>query len=542
MRSLASNPGRVWTAWQPAGRFTKNPDVVSLPDGRLLAVYAETDKHWAEGLIELTLIESRDRGRTWVHAGVVTRSDRSRREPHWVTPRLAIIGGSRLAVTCDLDDFEHAHESQAPGIFAWWSDDWGRTWSDPVNTGVRGIEPDRIIELPDGRLSMGSHMVVAATQKLTEFIWRSSDAGRTWGPPAMVAGDGVHQYCEGAYLPLAGGALACVLRDNLHQNYPSQVAFSFDAGDTWTDPMEAPFSGDRPFIGQVADGRVLATYRNKGGTPGTHAWLGDLGQELGYRVSGLHRGPATVAFDSAGAMVVHHPAPATTQFNLLPPESYRSEITFEAQLRVQGVSGAADEACAMIRLAHVNVRLVVSPGGLALGDPDLHHQSIDRTWPADMTSWRTVRVHHRAGLVRVFLDGTDVMRFRLPMPGPFVPTSFGSPADATGTSFWRSVNYATRNPSEQGWSWLWDARTGRVPDQYEIERMVELHPNTHERPDNGYSSWVALEDDEVLVLDYTNQGEPIGRSHIVACDLRLSDFDTSPDDTKPAREDGDSHG
>ena len=51
MRSLQSIGGRTWTAWRPLRRFTKNPDVVSLPDGRLLAVYAETDKRWAEGLM-----------------------------------------------------------------------------------------------------------------------------------------------------------------------------------------------------------------------------------------------------------------------------------------------------------------------------------------------------------------------------------------------------------------------------------------------------------------------------------------------------------
>ena len=31
MRTLAAEPGRVWTAWRSPGRFTKNPDVVQLP-------------------------------------------------------------------------------------------------------------------------------------------------------------------------------------------------------------------------------------------------------------------------------------------------------------------------------------------------------------------------------------------------------------------------------------------------------------------------------------------------------------------------------
>jgi hypothetical protein len=38
MRSLEAAGDRIWTAWRSPGRFTKNPDMVRLPDGRLLTV------------------------------------------------------------------------------------------------------------------------------------------------------------------------------------------------------------------------------------------------------------------------------------------------------------------------------------------------------------------------------------------------------------------------------------------------------------------------------------------------------------------------
>jgi hypothetical protein len=532
MRSLESAPSRVWSAWRSPGRFTKNPDVVALPSGRLLAVYADTDKHWAEGLIRLTLIQSADRGRTWSLAGVLAESDRSKREPHWVTPRISHLSDGRLAVVCDLDDFEHCHEWQEPGIYVWWSEDEGRTWSEPVNTGIHGIEPDRITELSDGRLSLGSHMTCADTQKVGEFIWRSPDGGQTWGPPVAVAKDAVHLYCEGAYTTLYDGTLVCVLRDNLHNNYPSQVAFSFDNGDSWTQPMEAPFAGDRPFIGQLADGRLLTTFRNQAGNRGTYAWLGHIQRELGYRVSGLHKGPAEIALSPQDGLYVGHPRPATTQYNLLPPESYRSEVTLEARLRVQGEPG---QTCAYIQVAHIGVRLSVRPDGLYLDEKGrVHQHPIDTHWPADMTEWHTLRVHHKGGLVRLFLDGEDVLRYRLLLPGPFVPTCFGSARDGTGHAWWRSVKYLVRNPSEPEHLWLWDCLGGEAgsgdaqatfPDQYEIDRLLELHANTHQHPDNGYSSWLQFEDGEILVLDYTNQGDPLGQSHIVGCSLRVEDFE-----------------
>ena len=55
---------------------------------------------------------------------------------------------------------------------------------------------------------------------------------------------------------------------------------------------------------------------------------------------------------------------------------------------------------------------------------------------------------------------------------------------------------------------------------------MELHANTHEHPDNGYSTWLQFDDGEILVLDYTNQGDPHGQSHVVGCRLRLEDFET----------------
>jgi hypothetical protein len=35
---------------------------------------------------------------------------------------------------------------------------------------------------------------------------------------------------------------------------------------------------------------------------------------------------------------------------------------------------------------------------------------------------------------------------------------------------------------------------------------------------------VPLEGGDVLVLDYTNDGDPVGQSHIVACRVRAGDF------------------
>ena len=136
----------------------------------------------------------------------------------------------RLVINCDQNDYRHAHEEQPSGIYTWWSDDDGATWDGPHPTGIPGIEPDHVVELDDGTLLMGTHFMRGDTQKLAEAVARSTDGGKTWGDVAIIASDNVHEYCEGAIVPLASGRLVCIMRENNHINYPSYLSFSSDGG------------------------------------------------------------------------------------------------------------------------------------------------------------------------------------------------------------------------------------------------------------------------------------------------------------------------
>ena len=51
---------KVFTIWPGRGRFTKNPDIVRLPEGRLLLVYSDTDQHWSQEAQILTILASDD--------------------------------------------------------------------------------------------------------------------------------------------------------------------------------------------------------------------------------------------------------------------------------------------------------------------------------------------------------------------------------------------------------------------------------------------------------------------------------------------------
>lgn len=144
---------RVFDVCRSPNRFTKNPDVVRVADGRLLLVYSDTDQHWSIENQILTILESQDDGASWKKLTEIDEADLRRGDERLVTPRLSALSDGRLAVIVDHDDDTHFHEDQSPGNWIYWSSDGGNTWSGPQDCGVLGFEPDRIMELPDGRLA-----------------------------------------------------------------------------------------------------------------------------------------------------------------------------------------------------------------------------------------------------------------------------------------------------------------------------------------------------------------------------------------------------
>ena len=144
MRSIAGLAERHWTMWRAPGAFTKNPDVVRLLSGKLLCVYNQTNEHWPT-TSQITLLESDDHGRTWGAPRAIDAGDKRRGEEVWITPRISLLRDGRLVICCDQDDYAHCHEDSPPGIYLWWSEDGGRTWTERQPTGIAGIEPDRVV-------------------------------------------------------------------------------------------------------------------------------------------------------------------------------------------------------------------------------------------------------------------------------------------------------------------------------------------------------------------------------------------------------------
>ena len=84
-----------------------------------------------------------------------------------------------------------------------------------------------------------------------------------------------------------------------------------------------------------------------------------------------------------------------------------------------------------------------------------------------------------------------------------------------------------KNPTLDDFEWAWEAAKGERPDEYQRQRMIQIHANHPDQkpdPDHGYSSWIMLEDGRIFLVDYTNYGDEPGKSHLVGVYLDPEDI------------------
>lgn len=536
--------------------YAKNPDFCLLPDGRLLCTFMQGDQHVPFVYSRVMFMESADGGESWSAPRVLAEAKTGigswgaapdvDHEP-WLSPRISRLRDGRLVIVCDKDDHQHAHEGQPSGIYAWWSHDEGSTWEGPHLTGVPGIEPDQVVELDDGTLILGTHFQAAATQKLGEFAARSRDSGRTWDGVVPVATDAIHNFCEGAIVQLRSGRLVCVMRENNHNNYPCYLAFSDDRGLTWSAPIEAPFSGDRPYCGLLSDGRFFVTHADQAGRPVTNAWVGDIEQDHGYKVAigGRNRGRGTALGTAAlagqalnvpalevgrnqhlvdlshDALRLENKWETPIRYHLLPPDWPDTEVTFEAEVRLEGSGGPKLE----VQIARAGIFLELAPDWLRLAPQRGGHAWMARR-ELDLTRWRTVRVVHRGGLVEVFMDDVSVARYTHFREAPWDRSYFGTAGDHAGSALLRRVSYTTRHPGDarrggRTHEWTWNAASGEHPNQYEIDHWLTLALNQEAFPDHGYTTWAELPGGRIVVAETSGAGAPLQKAYIHAYFLAL---------------------
>ena len=243
------------------------PDLCLTDSGRVLLVYRESNGHVASEFCRLVVRSSDDAGRTWSERRVVREEDRSSGVlTAWNCPKIQQLQDGRVVLTCDKVDFppgEWGHGMGSPHNALWFSEDEGRTWSEPVHTPVGGITPDKITELPDGRWLLPTSVRHEETGQVLQQITSSPDGGQSWGAPVVICEDRRYEMCEASVVTCPGGELVVYLRENSGQRRPLQKMISTDGGATWEGPHATlnPAAQGMPVAGLTRDDLVLVTGR-----------------------------------------------------------------------------------------------------------------------------------------------------------------------------------------------------------------------------------------------------------------------------------------
>ena len=212
---------------------------------------------------------SDDDGATWSDRNVLMESHRADDPLQVELPAHGrALGRARLLPLRWISYRLAGYEDDGSTTKIWWANGSGG-WDGPHDTGVPGIVPDRICELPGGALLLGSHVRDDDTGKLTQMVARSDDGGRTWGAQVTVAAAPGLNLCEGSIICLPGGELVCYMRENSMKGWPLYKAISRDGGESWRGPFNTlVHGGHRPVAGILPGGDVMVTYRYTiGGKP-----------------------------------------------------------------------------------------------------------------------------------------------------------------------------------------------------------------------------------------------------------------------------------
>ena len=514
----------------PRGWYHSVANVVAAPSG-LVAVYRLSDSHSAVST-HIMVAYSSDRGRTWHGHRSISHRNVWEHNSVWVAPQLSRLRDGRLVIICDLghrtsgDDWPRLAIWQQPprgmANYLFWSQDDGRTWSQPVKCDDVGGEPGYIVDLSDGTL------VYTRTEPLETNVFEippppgynryhrntavfSDDRGKTWTRSATISDDPYHGDAEVGIVELEPGHLLAITRIGFANGafgQPSRLIHSYDYGRTWNEPQLAPFYGQRTAVHKLHSGKLLVTYRNRWGTFASYAFLWDPAEELGFEPGSFIWDESRCRLDNGCLTMTTDRGPENQVFfSLYPALTSRARVELEAELSLADHSGEGCDLFAGCRLritphelcltesSQEEATLHSTTGSAAIGNesPTLPAHRI----PLDTTQWRRYKIVRSENEIAVYVDGRLYLKEPARIPGARL-VRFGS--NQRGTSHWRAVSASVRNPQGHSFDWSWRADSGTYPDQFRRDRFVRLDATA----DSGYSNWDQLEDGSIVIADYSN--------------------------------------
>lgn len=262
-----SHDPSIYQAW---------PDVALTKSGKLVCVFSECTHHGNRDYTRIMLADSSDRGRAWSPKRPLTEGTRGTKF-FYNCARITSLRDGRLCVIVDYCPLDNEARAAGGSVnLLYFSCDDGATWSKPLETPLKGIVPDKLLELESGRWIISAHH--SEDGFLTQFMRYSDDQGKTWSDRITVGRKNGLNLCEVSILPIEGGKLVAFMRENSFQGWDCMKTISCDGGVSWSEVMNFPLPAcHRPVAGHLNDGRIMITYRHMQGGKG---WLGSWTQNL----------------------------------------------------------------------------------------------------------------------------------------------------------------------------------------------------------------------------------------------------------------------
>lgn len=259
---VISNDSSIYEAW---------PDVVLAKSGKMICIFTECTHHGNRDYTRLMLTESNDRGRTWTPKHPLTEATHG--IPNYNNARISQLRDGRLIVVVDMICSEkRARDNENCKVVMYFSKDDGLSWSEQIMTPLRGIVPDKLLELESGRWIVGVHIDDSEFGYLYQRLYYSDDQGKTWSEPVIVAREEGLNLCEVSILPVGKDKLVAFMRENSRDGKDCYKAISYDNGEHWSEAIRFPLPGcHRPVAGFLNDGHIMITYRFAQGGKG---WIG----------------------------------------------------------------------------------------------------------------------------------------------------------------------------------------------------------------------------------------------------------------------------
>ena len=280
-----SRDDSIYQAW---------PDVALTKSGKLVCVFSECTHHGNRDYTKIVTVSSNDRGRTWTPKQAVTEGTKGL--PYYYNcARITALKDGRLCIIVDkCPSGAEDKKAQFTENLLYFSKDEGKTWSKPVLTPLRGIVPDKLLELENGRWIIAAHH--PEDGYLTQFMHYSDDQGKTWSDRITVGKKKGMNLCEVSILPIDDKKLVAFMRENSSQGWDCMKTISKNGGKSWGRVIKFPLPAcHRPVAGYLQSGKIMITHRFMQGGKG---WIGSWTQNLFAAITDKDSAIATQRKDS----------------------------------------------------------------------------------------------------------------------------------------------------------------------------------------------------------------------------------------------------